>query len=458
MSGSTTFDRVRAIADAVLLEGYVLYPYRASAPKNRYRWTFGVLAPRAWSEAGGCEPWWMETECLVEPPADGVAPALEGRLRFLHPHRRAVEVREGRPDDASSDASSGGDFRPVESTEIDGRLLVSWEEGDLLEIPFALPLRTGAREDVPFSTDPESARELLRDGASGREARITRARDGLTGAIRIAVEDAHAERPLLRLRIRVENLTAFAALDAPRDLALRASSIASHLLLSVRDGAFVSLLDPPDWASAAAGACRNRRCWPVLAGAPGTRDLVLSAPIVLYDHPQLAPESAGDYFDATEIDELLTLRTRTMTPEEKRHARATDPRAAAVIDRADALPPEMMERMHGAIRDLQDAEMRPRTPAPPAEAATRPAVWTPGTRVRLKPGRRRTDAQDILYAGCIATVRRVMHDVDGRDFLAVTLDDDPNADLQDQLGRHFHYDTDEVEVVTDADGVEEATS
>ena len=43
-----SFDRARKIADAVLYEGYLLYPYRASAAKNRVRWQWGVLAPASW--------------------------------------------------------------------------------------------------------------------------------------------------------------------------------------------------------------------------------------------------------------------------------------------------------------------------------------------------------------------------------------------------------------------------
>ena len=54
------------IADAVLYEGYVLYPYRASAPKNRLRWQVGLVAPRSFAEAAGSDPWFTQTECLAE--------------------------------------------------------------------------------------------------------------------------------------------------------------------------------------------------------------------------------------------------------------------------------------------------------------------------------------------------------------------------------------------------------
>ena len=113
------------------------------------------------------------------------------------------------------------------------------------------------------------------------------------------------------------------------------------------------MTDHPEWAAAEVAACTNIGTWPVLAGPGDCRDLVLSSPVILYDHPEIAPESAGDLFDATEIDEILTLRTLALTDEEKRQARATDPRAADLIDRLDELPPEMLEKLHGAIRYLE---------------------------------------------------------------------------------------------------------
>ena len=213
----------------------------------------------------------------------------------------------------------------------------------------------------------------------------------------------------------------------------------THLIIGVTDGELISLIDPPDWARVAAAACRNTRTYPVLVGAPGTHEVMLSAPFIMYDHPEIAPESVGDLCDATEIDEIdeideiLTLRTMTMTDDEKRHARATDPRAAQIIDRADLLPPEWLERMHGAARDLRAGEM-----------VARAVPYAQGAKVRLRPTRG-TDAQDLLYAGHIATVAGVRHDVDGTVFLLLTIDDDPAAELHDWYGRYHYYRLDEVE-------------
>src|SRR5437660_12257997 len=67
-------EQIKEIADAVLYEGYLLYPYRQSALKNRTRWTFGVVYPREYALAnGGIEPWTMHTECLIEGQADDIS-------------------------------------------------------------------------------------------------------------------------------------------------------------------------------------------------------------------------------------------------------------------------------------------------------------------------------------------------------------------------------------------------
>jgi len=405
-------DRMRRIADAVLLEGYVLYPYRANAPKNRLRWSFGVLAPRAFSECTGLDRWWMETQLLVEGPAD-----LQGALRFLRMRRRRVERREN------------GGWVPVERLEVGGALHLSWEEGELCEIPFAAP---GGEATVPFALEAARDDEWLREG-DRTVGRVRRETGRVEGTIRIRAVPLGGD--LRRVEIRVENGGDCPA-TARREEALLHATLSTHLLVGVHGGAFVSLFDPPPHAAEAAATCRSTGLHPVLAGPPGDRQSALASPFILYDHPQVAPESPGDLCDATEIDELLSLRTATLTPEEKRIARATDPRAAAIVDRVERLAPGDWERLHGAWRDFDGPEMRPLDP---------PSGLGPGSRVRLRPGKRRTDAQDLLYAGMIATVHRIERDVSGVEYLAVTIDGDPAAELHEWYGRFHYYRADEVE-------------
>jgi hydrogenase maturation protease len=138
-----------------------------------------------------------------------------------------------------------------------------------------------------------------------------------------------------------------------RDQVLLKSLVSVHSILRASGGEFVSLLDPPEAWKDAAASCRNSGAWPVLAGDEGQRDVILAAPIILYDYPQIAPESAGDLFDGTEIDEILALRILTLTDEEKQEVRSGDERARRILERTEMLPPEHFEKLHGTLRGLR---------------------------------------------------------------------------------------------------------
>src|SRR5271155_3898230 len=71
---------VEQIADAILYEGYILYPYRASALKNGQRWNFGVLYPPEYAAVQrGSDAATMQCECLAQG-----ADRLSVTVRFLH--------------------------------------------------------------------------------------------------------------------------------------------------------------------------------------------------------------------------------------------------------------------------------------------------------------------------------------------------------------------------------------
>ena len=146
-----------------------------------------------------------------------------------------------------------------------------------------------------------------------------------------------------------------AFVPASRDEALARALVSAHTILEVRAGDFVSLVDPPESYRSFAAACQNVGTWPVLVGEDGQRDTMLSSPIILYDYPQIAPESPGDLFDGAEIDEILSLRILTMTDEEKQEMRQSDERARQILERTEALPAEHFAKLHGALRGLRAA-------------------------------------------------------------------------------------------------------
>jgi hypothetical protein len=451
-----SLDDVRRVADAVLYEGYILYPYRASAQKNRSRWQFGVLMPPAYAAADPSETTTARAECVFT--RDG-EPSVDVVVRFLQVQRRTC------PGPGAPDTWDEAVEREVSATVAGAALF-----GDGTATPFGI--RGGEEHEATADGD------------------VMRVRRALRGVVTVRATELPGPWQAARLTVGVTNQTA-AGLGAPdspvpdspvpgspvpgspvpgspvlgsRAQALPAALVAAHMIITISGGAFVSMTDPPEWAAPAVSECENAGCWPVLAGPPGERNVLLASPIILPDHPEVARESPGELYDGTEIDEILTLRTLALTDEEKDAARATDPRAAALIDRVESLDGAALQRLHGTIRGWQGS--------PPAEAREDDGTgevpwWDPeadqsvspstdsvlvagqrlarGNLVTLRPGARRADAQDMFLVGRTAVVEAVLLDVDGQPYLAVTLTDDPAADLHAAHGRFLYFSPDEVE-------------
>lgn len=216
-------------------------------------------------------------------------------------------------------------------------------------------LDLGAWEELVRDNPILAELEPLRDPTGAVVGVIVREQQAIEGAVELVAERA-GDR-LFKIMVRVLNLTPLELEDQKsRDKALMRSFASTHTILGVRAGQFVSLLDPPEqWREIAAG-CRNVGGWPVLVGEIGERDTMLASPIILYDYPQIAPESPGDLFDGTEIDEILTLRIMTMTEDEKREMAAVDECARVLLDRTEALAREQLMGLHGTMRSLRPLE------------------------------------------------------------------------------------------------------
>lgn len=303
-------DPVEAIARAVLYEGHMLYPYRRSALKNRQPWSFGTLAPRPWA-ASNAEPDHFHAECLVH-AEDPAASEIELRLRFLH-LGEATDAQEGHIFGESLD-------RVVPT----GRLSLPRLLESPLSIRFELPQQQNEKPSCHWQS--------------------------ISGALEFSA--ALVMPGLLKLSIEAGNRTMLAE-TASRDEALFCSLVAAHVGLSISGGEFVSLLDPPEEFTAPAADCCNVGVYPVLVGEPGDRTQMLASPIILYDYPQIAPESPGDFFDATEMDEMLSLRILTLTEEEKQQVRNAGEHARALLERTETLPPEQLLKVHGVIRGMR---------------------------------------------------------------------------------------------------------
>jgi hypothetical protein len=290
---------VRKVADAILYEGYALYPYRASNVKNQQRWTFGGLYPPAYAPRTGDRAS-FQAQVLI---AASSGPVVEATVRFLH---LVEEEKAGQ----------------------------SWQTG--IE-----------REVVASNAEPSKcftfpAWQKIDDGVVQRQ-------EPLNGMVEILCEAIGAG--LHRLTLRVTNFTDLTAPNLSRDEASLRALISAHAILHLEDGDFVSLTGPPEQFRQAVEQCDNRGVWPVLAGEPGTRDCMLVSPIILSDYPQVAPESPGDLFDGAEIDEILTLRILTMTDGEKEEMRQMDDRTRRILERTENLSASQLMQLHGTLRN-----------------------------------------------------------------------------------------------------------
>ena len=350
---------VEQIAKAVLYEGYMLYPYRPSSVKNQQRWNFGVLCPRSYSEAqNGSEAWTMQTECLVE---GSLLTGLEVRVRFLQLIARSV----GKLTTPLSELlpAETPEFRQVDKLAVNGRLYQPWQEP--VEREISVPLcnlealgRGPIRQAFSFAAEKqfESLRES--DSQSGGESRgiivgiLVRERSALFGEVEVA--GARQDNGAFKVSVCIRNTTPFEISNQTnREEALLRALVSAHTVLGVQDGRFVSLLAPPEQMSEQAASCKNVGTWPVLVGEEGQCDTILSSPIILYDYPQIAPESAGDLFDGTEIDEILSLRIMTLTDEEKCEMSRSDERTRQMLERTETMPVEQFMKLHGVLRGLR---------------------------------------------------------------------------------------------------------
>ncbi|HEX2455951.1 MAG TPA: hypothetical protein VHI99_19790 [Vicinamibacterales bacterium] len=311
--------RVTEIANAILYEGYILYPYRASAMKNRQRFNFGVVVPQAYCNAGGSgEISSLRTECLVRGDA---AARLTVRIRFLHLMSRTIEPAEpGVPGE--------------------------WQEASERDVGLHAVLGELSADPVQRGFHFFAQRLVHPAGAS----LTVRTQHALTGEVEVT---GHQVRDsVFRVRVRVSNTTALARGEpCDRDDLLMRALVSTHAILQIEGGEFLSLLDPPGGFEELAESCSQAGLFPVLAGEASDRDAMLASPIILYDYPQVAPESAGDFFDGTEIDEMLALRVLTMTDGEKAEMRQVDDHARQILERTERLSALDLMNLHGTLRN-----------------------------------------------------------------------------------------------------------
>lgn len=312
------------VADAILYEGYMLYPYRGSALKNHQRWSFGVLYPQDYEEVrNGTERSFMHAEFVLLIKANC---KLKVNLRFLHLRCEKAAIYELA---SESNLELGSDTRA---------------EGVPRSIEFECDLRAALPQRFPFTVPVSS-------DCVQNQSIVANAHDQLQGVVIVNADRVHDELLKVSIEVRNETNSLFGRLD--RDSALHRSMLSAHLILVAEGAGFVSLLDPPVELSTHVSTCRNVGNFPVLVGCEGDHDMMLCSPIILYDYPQVASESAGDFYDCTEMDEMLTLRVLTLTDQEKTEMRSAGEHTRNLLERTERSAREQLIKTHGAIRSLR---------------------------------------------------------------------------------------------------------
>jgi hypothetical protein len=441
---------VNEVVEAVLYEGYILYPYRPTAKKNRQRFTFGRVYPHDYSVAqNGAEPFVMRTQCLLSGKEET---RLEVSVRFLHvTSRQILSFRE--PQLELPISLSAAAIEAVPELRVDDESFLTWQEAMEREVnvgPQTIKQMAGTKCRVPFQFSAEEQLEGIKDRHGSIVGLIRRRKELLDGEILCEIDEIEAG--LFRIAVEIVNRSSVPETELENQDAVLLRTLAStHTVLHAEEGEFLSLMDPPNSRRELAAACKNQGTWPVLVGdeSAGDRTTMLSSPIILYDYPKIAAESPGELFDGTEIDEILTLRVMTMTDAEKEEMRRSDPRARRILERTESLPEDQLLKMHGVVRELRsfdedifgnDRRLE--------EAELNGVMLRPGDRVKIMP-RSRADIMDIALTGKIAAIEAIEQDAEGRIHFALVLDDDPGKDLgyMRQPGHRFFYTIDEVEPV-----------
>lgn len=450
-------DLLEKVVHAVLYEGHILYPYRSSSKKNHQRFTFGRVYPRDYSVAqNGAEPCAMQTECLLAELQASSSVMI--RIRFLQPIAREIGALQGvvpRDLDAAG-AEPAFDLVPelrVGEAPSQARYQ-TWHEAVERTVEF-----TATSQELlsPRTIEFQFHASRLWEPIVGEDGKahgiILRTQEAIAGAIE--VEGKEVDKGVLKLCVRIVNMTPTPE-DAPetKDPILMRTFASTHTILQIeKGGEFISLLDPPAAYASLPAQCKNIGTWPVLIGeeAHSERDTILSSPIILYDYPKIAPESPGDLFDGTEIDEILTLRVMTMTDEEKAEMRNIDEHARRILERTETMSTEHLMELHGTLRYVCPAVN------PAAEAFFNPetrvksvvvqgVTLKAGDRVRIRP-KKRADVMDIALAGKIGIIESLEHDVDDCIHLALVIEDDPGRDfgMTRYPGHRFFFGQDEIE-------------
>ena len=342
ITGNPADNKLAVLTRSILYEGYSLYPYYRSAVKNQMPVPFGVIFPQDYAAFHEHAPSRIQSECIIA----GISnPSVTIQVRFLQV--RKTEVFEKRTGDGEN-----GEFIAVARTEVNDRCLESgWQT---IERNHSFECRAADLINrckiLPVAFDSWNEGEMIFNADKKVVAKLVTTVSATQGMIGFAMELIEGKSDAYRLTVVVTNATHIdQAATISRDAVLGQSFLSSNIVFKTGEAQFISHLDPPSQWQSAIDACRNIHTWPIIVDDDNRA--LLSSPIILNDHPQINPQSAGDLFDSTEIEEALLLHVNLLSEQEKERICSNDPKLQAMLNKVSSLTPGDLSSYHSMMKE-----------------------------------------------------------------------------------------------------------
>ncbi|MGI8952070.1 MAG: hypothetical protein ACR2FN_10845 [Chitinophagaceae bacterium] len=332
------------ITQTLLYEGYALYPYHRSAIKNQKPIPFGVVFPQQYNIYNEHSHSKMQTQCIVT-GSDNLQ--INISVRFLHLLK--VEIFEKDLQQKTSES----DFVQVHNVSLNGKIYqAGWQtiERKISTGNLQISQLIKNRKVIFIKFDKVYDTTNISDENGETVAKQINSVSQIKGTIIVEAESVKNTQNAFRITVTVTNTTPFENTEAiTRDEVLTQSFLSTHIILNTSDGQFISHQDPDEKWKTVIDECANINTWPILIDEANTT--LLSSPIILYDHPQINPQSHGDLFDSTEIEEALLLHVNLLSDEEKKRISQSDEKLQAMLKKVGEITPEELINFHSGLKE-----------------------------------------------------------------------------------------------------------
>ena len=323
----------------LLYEGYALYPYHRSAVKNQKPIPFGVVFPEQYNSHNPHAHSTMQTQCIVT----GNSHILFNlSIRFLH----LIKVELLERDQASH-------FRPANDLNVNGESYqAGWQTFERIINARDVEINQLIENQKTIILDLDKMEECSDINNEKKEivAKEIKSVSEINGTITIDATPVENRSDAFRTTINITNTTPVTNPGTvSRDEMLGHSLLSTHIIINAVNGQFISHQNPNEQWKASIESCKNLNTWPILIDESDTT--LLSSPIILYDYPQIHPQSATDLFDSTEIEEALLLHVAVLSDEEKERIAASDEKLRTMLNKVKSVTPAALINLHSGLKE-----------------------------------------------------------------------------------------------------------